>query len=289
MGTTSYIMSPISYSSMKMALETGKVMVTKAGGQKIHTDVLDTFVESLVKILDACHGNLELIHKNEGLSRSGKAEASLPYFVKSWNALDDLAKANLDERDIIIDQLKKQITPRPFNSGNPIIDELRAAEIRKELKGSLADVTGRMRVRQSYLDACQNGNNPLLCHALETAPGKAFLTTEDIEKGKMLRAKSEHPQQVRDLEIYQVLRVALDYPYMHSKRILKNLGMPIVELDWGRIALQQIDNSKTIRLVSMRKYIMHDVVGFNKTTEMAAAKAGLHKQPWDDDNSLNLQ
>ena len=155
---------------MKLALGTGKVMVEKVGGQPIHTAVLDKFVESLVKVVEDLHGNLELIYKNQGLSSSGKADASLPYFVKSWNALDDLAKASLDERDMVISQLQAQIQPRPYSSGNPIVDEMRSKEIRDELRSSLADSAGRYKVRADYLKACTDGSNPLFVHACETSP-----------------------------------------------------------------------------------------------------------------------
>ena len=289
MGTVSYKVSPISYSGMKLALGTGKAMVEKAGGQPIHTTVLDTFVASLVTIIDALHGNLELIYKNQNLSGSGKADASLPYYVKAWNALDDLAKSSLDERDMVISQLQAQIQPRPYSSGNPIVDELRAQEIRRELRSSLSDSAGRYKVRADYLKACEDGSNPQFVHACETSPAKVIITPEDQEKGRMLRARAEHPQQVRDLEIFRVLRDALDYPFSYAKRIIKDLGMPVVGLDWGRVALEQNGNSQNIKLVSMRKYIFCDIEKLNKTTEAAAAKAGYVKQPWDDDNSLNLQ
>jgi hypothetical protein len=285
------MIKPVHYSGLEMATKTAEARVLESGGTSVHTDIINSFTAALVTIIGGLKQALDTIHANTFLSGDGKQDAVIPAFVKSWNLVDSLAGSTLSGRDKVISDLEAQIVPRPYTGGNATIDECRAREIRDDLKSSLGDAVGRQRIRNIYMKSCGTEDaDPELAHALETAPGRAYLTSTDIEVGRALRAKTENPGKVKDLDIFKVLREVLDYPLMYAKRIIKDLGMPVVNLDWGKIALEQDGNVKVIKLVSMRPYVMPDIIRKNITTADAAKKAGYHKEPWDsDDNALNLQ
>ncbi len=256
------------YSGIKMALGVGKARLTEAGGTEAHHAQLESYAAKLRAIIEGVMPSLQAIGNDGRLSDQGKRASTQEHLVRAWNQLEGVTEPLFRELGQVTEQVESKIAVKPFASGNPVVDEMQAQEVR-----ALIRPMENSKVRYTYMRLCESGADTLFIHAVETAPVSfPILPLADIQKGRDIRAKNEHPQEVKEVAILKVLRNAYEYLLHHSKRVLKDIGLNSAEFDWGRIILNP--TTGTISIGTMRPYTNPEITRKNVTTPSKAKAAG---------------
>jgi len=256
------------FSGITMAFGVGKARLAEVGATEAHTAQLEQYTAKLRAIIEVVMPTIQTIGRDERLSDEGKRVASREHLVRAWNGLESASDGLFRTLEQVTAQVESKITVKPYASGNPVVDEMQAKEVRDLIRP--LEVS---RVRYLYMTLCESGADPLFLHSIETAPVSfPILPQSDIEKGRDIRARKEHPAEVREVEILKVLRNAYEYVLHYTKRVLKDLGLNSVEFDWGKIVLNP--TTGVITIGTMRPYTNAEIVKKNKTTPEKARKAG---------------
>ncbi len=266
------------FSSFKMARETGIYRLNEAKADETYKGQLNLFADALEAELKKISPAIEKIAKDESLSGPGKAFNIARYLVQAWNAIEAKAERTITELEDVAAQISKKITSKPYGYGLENVERLlMAQEVREVLYKEAASNGGTLKLRVNYIKACEDGSDPLFCYAIESAPKyRQILDDSTLARGKATRAEREHPDEIQQIKLLDVLRSAYDYVLYHSKELLKNAGLGAVNYDWGKIEFIPKDGaSYEIKLLSLRHVKSVQLLDEHRTTARQAQKAGL--------------
>ncbi len=267
-----------SFSGFEMAKKTGAARLTEAKADGTYFKQLESFADTLEAELKKIAPAVEKVVKDESLSAAGKAFTIAKYLVQCWNAIEKKADGVIVELEQVQAQIGKKINAAPYGYAlDPVERLLLAQEVRQQIYKEMATEEGPYRLRALYMKACEDGSDPLFCYSVETAPRYHQVFDDKVLlQGKGIRAKREHPEEVRQLELLDVLRGAYDYVLYHAKTMLKDAGLPATNYDWGQVEFVPKDGANyEIKLLSLRHMKSAQLSENHRTTARQAELAGL--------------
>lgn len=242
------------YAGQDLAIGVMKEDLRKISAPEAFLNRADTFAAPIKGIL----GKVDMVYTkyqlDASLSNSGKLIRITEALARSWNEMEAYISGELRPLDEIITGFQNKIRVAPYTGGNVVADMLIDQEVRVLLRPLIMDSEGIHKIRKLYLDRCKDGTDPQLIRAIEQAPQSfPILTPDDIVQGRQIRAKSENPDAMRQLELYQTLRDGFNYIIYHSKNMLINSGFNVAQYDWGTVKFTEGNGACTVTPLNYRQ------------------------------------
>ncbi len=166
------------------------------------------------------------IWQDKMLSNEGKGQKCRQVYEKIWAGLrlkEEAQNARFNERATYIE---KAMELRRQTTGNPVADELRLSEIRKQLADKSQTTESKFSLGEYYRQVCKDLSDLWICDAIENpvSPRFALLTPDQIESGRADRQRVMFPVEWWHREILQKEREEFSMLLYRARGALLDMG-----------------------------------------------------------------